>query len=89
MNSSNGARRENTQKTRAFVCMPPPYTVKYLQFNLYRDEKAIYKNIIRTDIAHWSIYSFKRVLEGKRKQKSVEKHGMEIGKLCRCGKQHE
>ena len=28
MNSSNGARRENTQKTRAFVCMPHKYTVK-------------------------------------------------------------
>ncbi len=28
MNSSNGARRENTQKTKAFVCMPHKYTVK-------------------------------------------------------------
>ena len=28
MNSSNGARRENTQKTRAFVCTPQKYTVK-------------------------------------------------------------
>jgi len=41
--------------------MPPKYTVKYLQFNLYRYEKAIYKNIIRSNIAHWSIYSLKRV----------------------------
>ncbi len=60
-NSSNGAHRENTQKTRAFVCMPPKYTVKYLQFNLYRDEKAIYKNIIRSNIARRSIYGFRRV----------------------------
>ena len=29
MNSSNGARRENTQKTKAFVCMPQKYTVEY------------------------------------------------------------
>ena len=28
MNPLNGARRENTQKTRAFVCMPHKYTVK-------------------------------------------------------------
>ena len=28
MNPSNGACRENTQKTRAFVCMPQKYTTK-------------------------------------------------------------
>ena len=88
MNSSNGARRENTQK-QGLLCVCPQIHRKIFTINLYRDEKAIYKNIIRRVIAHWSIYSFKRVREGKRKQKSVEKHGMEIGKLCRCGKQHE
>ncbi len=42
MNSSNGARRENTQKTRDFVCTPQKYTAKYKQLNFYSYEQVDY-----------------------------------------------
>ena len=32
MNSSNGARRENTQKNKGFCVYAPKYTVKKLKF---------------------------------------------------------